>query len=276
VLVFGLLGTAVLLVQAETRRRNLNHRITSLEFVVSTKKLRTTMRSIFDSAEEISASFAYQSGLLDQAGLRELVFSAAVTGVDVKRIRAGLKQHLYISDERDLHKDGEQALADAESRLAEIDAALKTSAGHAIRISHKLQPVKFAVPADTPIDAATAQQAEPKCDAAIEQLQQAIARSTIFTDEQLHHAMETVAGVAAGFDAVDTITGRVLNGPSLPEPADEQPPIDDTTRLTRPPKRAERLREAADRSRRAYRKASVAGGQITRIARDMKRQRKDE
>lgn len=212
--VFGvsLLLVLVVLFLVERERLRREYQVPLLYFLFAPKKLRRAMRSVFASAEAIGSSRAYQSGMLDHADLHELVYTAAVSGVDLSRISAG-RQHLGIGDRDGLREDADNAALAIESNLSAIDDDLKASAAEAERLSKRLgTPASGVVrpslspspaPRDTRADQTAdraAREREAVAAIAVERLRTAAQRSNSRPAESGHRGSDVVAGVAAGFD----------------------------------------------------------------------------
>lgn len=228
VFVGSLLLVLVVLLFVERERLRREYQVPLLYFVFAPKKLRRTMRSIFASAEAIGSSRAYQSGMLDNANLPELVYAAAVGGVDLVRISAG-RQHLSDGDLYGLREDADKAALAIEANLSAIDDDLKASAAEAERLSKRMgipaggfvQPSPSLAPRDTRAADLAARDRAAAADVAVERLRTAAHRSNARPVESGHTSSDAVAGVAAGFDEVESVTKRVLHGPELPDsPAD--------------------------------------------------------
>ena len=224
VIVVSLLLVLVALFFVERERLRLEYQVPLLYFVFAPKKLRRTMRSIFASAEAIGSSRAYQSGMLDNADLHDLVYAAAISGVDLIRIRAG-REHLCGGDRDGLREDADKAALAIESNLSAINDDLKASAAEADRLSKKLgapaggfvRPSSSPAPRDARATDRAARDRAAAAAIAVERLRTAAQRSNARPVESGHRGSDVVAGVAAGFDEAESVTKRVLRGPQLPD-----------------------------------------------------------
>jgi hypothetical protein len=266
VMLLTVLAMAALFVVAEAKRRNTDYQISSAEFWFSPKPLRVTMRSILNSAEAIDNSKAYRDGLLDGAAIHEVVYSAAVSAVDAKRIHGGLR-HLVGPGAFQLREDADRALAAIEANLKAIEADLRQAATDAIQLSTKLPMPPRPTPRTDAVASARAQErAHEEHTAAVEAVRASTQRSNARETESGHRISDAVSGLAFGYDEATKVTDHVLRGPNLQDmdksttqPVGSERDAPTSQQRPRGSKAVvKNVQTAVERSRSTYRKAQAA------------------